>query len=91
MTVCGLVSETGRIRGGIGFALTHVATGTYAIGFLEPYDDPPVVVVAPQAPAHVAAVAPTAIGAEVRITDLEGRAADSAFGFVAEPTPRGTS
>jgi hypothetical protein len=81
----GLVSGDGSIRAGTGFALTRTGVGTYTIGFPVPYDEAPVVLVSPSSPGHVATAATSAVGADVTLTNLMGRHADTGFGFSVEP------
>jgi hypothetical protein len=81
----GLVDGTGAIERGSGFAITRTGPGSCTIGFVEPYDDVPVVVVTPAIPGTVATAAPSAVGADVTLRDHEGQPVDSAFGFLVTP------
>jgi hypothetical protein len=83
--VRGIVASGGEVDGGDGFVVERTGPGAYTIGFAERHPDPPVVVVTPRTAGHVAAVAASTIGAEVRLTNLSGVPADAGFGFVVEP------
>jgi hypothetical protein len=87
--VRGLVHADGEIRGGHGFSLTRTGAGRYTVGFLEPFDDPPVVIATPSSPGRIATVATSRAGADVTLTDLHGSPADTGFGFSAEPLTPG--
>jgi hypothetical protein len=84
--VRGIVASGGQINGGGGFILARTGQGAYTIGFPERYPEPPVVVVTPTTAGHVAAVASSTVGAEVRLTNLAGVPTDTGFGFIVEPT-----
>jgi hypothetical protein len=83
--VRGLVSAAGTIGAGTGFALTKTGVGAYNIGFLEPFSQPPVVLVQPSEPGSVASAVTSEAGADVVLRNLTGVPADVGFGFVAEP------
>jgi hypothetical protein len=83
--VRGLVSAGGAIGAGTGFALTRTGVGSYTIGFLEPFAEPPVVLVQPSEPGSVASAVTSEVGADVVLRNLTGVPADVGFGFVAEP------
>jgi hypothetical protein len=79
--ISGVVDQDGMILAGEGFAFERVGPGVYAIRFLEPAPDFPVVLVTPMDPERIAAAAGTAAGAEVTLTDPTGTRADGGFSF----------
>ena len=79
--ISGVVDRDGMILAGEGFALELTGPGVYAIRFLEPAPDFPVVLVTPMDPERSAAAAATAAGAEVTLTDRAGIRADGGFSF----------
>jgi hypothetical protein len=81
--IAGIVTDNGRIVAGTGFALTRTGPGVYAIRFLEPCAETPVVLATPAEPARAIAVLASPAGAEVTLTDLSGTRADGGFAFSA--------
>ena len=85
--IAGIVSGSGRIVTGAGFALTRTGPGTYTIRFLEPCAEAPVVLATPAEPGRAAAAAGTAAGAEITLTDHSGTRTDGGFAFAAIVLP----
>jgi hypothetical protein len=81
--IAGIVSGGGQIMAGIGFALNRTGPGVYAIRFIEPCTDTPVVFVTPGEPGRTVAAVATPSGAEVTLTDLTGTRTDGGFSFAA--------
>ncbi len=79
--IFGVIDEQGRILAGEGFALERAGAGEYAIRFLEPAPDFPVVLVTPMDPQRLVAAAGTSAGAEVTLTDRMGTRVDGGFSF----------
>jgi hypothetical protein len=79
----GIVSSSGQVMAGAGFALTRTGPGAYAIRFVEPCAEIPVILATATEPAHVVSAVATAAGAEVTITNLSGVRADGGFAFAA--------
>jgi hypothetical protein len=77
----GIVSGSGQIVAGEGFGLTRTGPGVYAIRFIEPFAETPLVLVTPAEPARTVAAAGSPGGAEVTLTDLSGTRADGGFSF----------
>jgi hypothetical protein len=79
--ISGVIDHAGMILAGEGFALERTGPGVYAIRFLEPAPDFPVVLVTPMEPARTASAAATAGGAEVTIANHTGDVTDGGFSF----------
>jgi hypothetical protein len=79
--ISGVIDEHGQILAGEGFALERAGTGVYALRFLEPAPDFPVVLVTPMDPERLVAAAGTSAGAEVTLTDRMGTRVDGGFSF----------
>jgi hypothetical protein len=79
--ISGVIDRDGMILAGEGFALEREAAGVYAIRFLEPAPDFPVVLVTPMERERSASAAGTAAGAEVVLTDHTGSCVDGGFSF----------
>ena len=77
----GIVSESGSVVAGQGFALERTGPGVYTILLLEPASDAPVVLVTPTEPSRSAAAIGTAAGAEIMLTDHNGTFVDGGFSF----------
>jgi hypothetical protein len=89
--IAGSVSSDGEVTAGFGFALTRTGPGVYAIRFIEPFADTPVVVATPADAGRTIAAIGTTIGAEVTLTDLSDKRADGGFAFaVMAPGARAT-
>jgi hypothetical protein len=85
--IAGIISGSAQIVAGMGFALTRTGQGVYAIRFIEPCVEAPVVLATSAGPARILAAVATTVGAEVTITALSGMRADGGFAFAAM-TPR---
>jgi hypothetical protein len=83
--ISGVIDRDGMILAGEGFALERSGPGVYAIRFLEPAPDFPVVLVTPMEPERRAAAAGTSAGAEITLTDGMGTRADGGFSFAVLP------
>jgi hypothetical protein len=79
--ISGVIGHDGMILAGKGFALERTGPGVYAIRFLEPAPDSPVVLVTPADPERTVAAVASAAGAEVTITDRMGTRTDGGFSF----------
>jgi hypothetical protein len=79
--ISGVIDRDGMILAGEGFALERTGPGVYAIRFLEPAPDFPVVLVTPMDPERSAAAAGTSAGAEITLTDRTGTRTDGGFSF----------
>jgi hypothetical protein len=84
-TVRGLIGDGGHVRGGAGFGVERNGPGAYTIAYLEPFAEPPAIVVTPGQERRIASASSTAVGAEVTLADLDGRPTDTDFAFIAEP------
>jgi hypothetical protein len=85
--IAGVVSSGGHVLTGAGFALTQTGPGVYAIRFLEPLVEAPVVLATPTEPAQIVAAVGTSAGAEVIVTNLSGTRADGGFAFTVTTVP----
>jgi hypothetical protein len=83
--VRGIVSGRGKVLAGAGFGVTRTGPGVYAIRFLEPYPEAPLVLATAAEPARAVAAVGTPVGAEVTLTDPAGVRADGGFAFAVEP------
>jgi hypothetical protein len=81
--IAGIISASGQIAAGVGFALERTGPGVYAIRFIEPCADTPPVLVTPGEPGRTVAAVATPAGAEVTLTDLTGTRTDGGFSFAA--------
>jgi hypothetical protein len=77
----GIVSSSGEIMAGTGFALMRTGPGVYAIRFIEPCPEAPLVLATPADPARTVAAIGTPAGVEITLTDLSGTRADGGFSF----------
>jgi hypothetical protein len=85
--IAGIVSGSGRITSGAGFALTRTGPGVYTIRFLEPCAQAPLVLATPAEPALAIAATGTPTGAEITLTDMSGARTDAGFAFAAMIPP----
>ena len=79
--ISGVIDRDGMILAGEGFALERTGAGVYALRFLEPASEFPVVLVTAMDPERSAAAAGTSAGAEITLTDRAGTRIDGGFSF----------